>query len=174
MQKTAVLALQVGSCSLGGAELPWLGRSTGLGQDPPGKDGWIPLFNGKDLDGWKPKIKGYDAGDNFGNTFRVENGVLKVCLRQVFQVRRQVRAPLLQDPVFQLQAAHRVSLRRRPVPGRAELGLPQQRRHDPRPVAGIHEERPGVPRLDRGPVSGWQWQRTSAPPATSARRAQTS
>jgi hypothetical protein len=48
------------------------------GQDTPGKDGWIPLFNGKDLQGWKPKIKGYDLGDNFGDTFRVEDGVLKV------------------------------------------------------------------------------------------------
>jgi hypothetical protein len=42
------------------------------------KKDWIPLFNGKDLDGWVPKITGYEAGDNFGNTFRVENGVLKV------------------------------------------------------------------------------------------------
>lgn len=42
------------------------------------KEAWIQLFNGKDLDGWKPKIKGYDLGDNFANTFRVENGVLKV------------------------------------------------------------------------------------------------
>jgi hypothetical protein len=39
---------------------------------------WIQLFNGKDLTGWTPKITGYEAGDNFGNTFRVENGVLKV------------------------------------------------------------------------------------------------
>jgi len=40
--------------------------------------GWIQLFNGKDLTGWTPKIKGYDVGDNFGDTFRVEDGVLKV------------------------------------------------------------------------------------------------
>jgi hypothetical protein len=39
---------------------------------------WIPLFNGKDLSGWTPKITGYEVGENFGNTFRVENGVLKV------------------------------------------------------------------------------------------------
>jgi hypothetical protein len=47
-------------------------------QDPSSKDGWIALFNGKDLDGWKPKIKGYGLGDNFGDTFRVEDGILKV------------------------------------------------------------------------------------------------
>ena len=40
--------------------------------------GWIALFNGKDLDGWTPKIKGYAAGENYGETFRVEDGVLKV------------------------------------------------------------------------------------------------
>jgi len=43
---------------------------------------WIQLFNGKDIEGWTPKIKGYDLGDNFGNTFRVEDGVLKVCYDQ--------------------------------------------------------------------------------------------
>ena len=47
-------------------------------QDLPGKDGWIPLFNGKDLQGWKPKIRGHESGDNFGDTFRVEDGILKV------------------------------------------------------------------------------------------------
>jgi Domain of Unknown Function (DUF1080) len=52
------------------------------GQDSPGKDGWTSLFNGKNLDGWNPKITGYDLGDNFGNTFRVENGVLKVSYDQ--------------------------------------------------------------------------------------------
>jgi hypothetical protein len=40
---------------------------------------WVPLFNGKDLEGWKVKITGYELGDNFGDTFRVEDGVLKVC-----------------------------------------------------------------------------------------------
>jgi hypothetical protein len=39
---------------------------------------WIPLFNGKDLDGWTPKIRGYELGDNFADTFRVEDGLLTV------------------------------------------------------------------------------------------------
>jgi len=39
---------------------------------------WEQLFNGKDLSGWMPKIAGYEAGDNFGNTFRVEDGIIKV------------------------------------------------------------------------------------------------
>ncbi len=39
---------------------------------------WVSLFNGINLDGWTVKITGYPAGENFGNTFRVEDGLLKV------------------------------------------------------------------------------------------------
>lgn len=39
---------------------------------------WLQLFNGSDLTGWTPKIAGYEAGNNFGETFRVEDGILKV------------------------------------------------------------------------------------------------
>jgi hypothetical protein len=42
------------------------------------KEEWIALFDGRDLDGWTPKIAGHALGDNFGNTFRVEDGLLKV------------------------------------------------------------------------------------------------
>ena len=39
---------------------------------------WIQLFNGENLDGWDIKIAGYEMNDNFGNTFRVEDGLMKV------------------------------------------------------------------------------------------------
>jgi hypothetical protein len=39
---------------------------------------WIQLFNGRNLDGWIPKITGHELGDNFAGTFRVEDGLLKV------------------------------------------------------------------------------------------------
>ena len=45
-------------------------------------DGFVSLFNGKDLTGWNVKITGYDLGDNFGNTFRVKDGLLKVAYDQ--------------------------------------------------------------------------------------------
>jgi hypothetical protein len=48
------------------------------GQDGGNKPGWVSLFNGKDLEGWTPKITGYAAGDNYANTFKVEDGLLKV------------------------------------------------------------------------------------------------
>ncbi|MDR1437309.1 MAG: DUF1080 domain-containing protein [Candidatus Symbiothrix sp.] len=41
------------------------------------KENWEPLFNGRNLDGWVAKISGYPAGENFGNTFRVEDGILQ-------------------------------------------------------------------------------------------------
>lgn len=43
-----------------------------------GADEWIELFNGKDLEGWTPKIVGHEAGDNYADTFRVKDGNLIV------------------------------------------------------------------------------------------------
>jgi hypothetical protein len=48
-------------------------------ESPVRKEGkWVSLFNGKNLDGWKMKIVGHPLGENFGNTFRVENGILSI------------------------------------------------------------------------------------------------
>lgn len=46
-------------------------------QDVAGEK-WVSLFNGKNLDGWTPKIRFSKVGENYNNTFRVEDGVLKV------------------------------------------------------------------------------------------------
>ena len=48
------------------------------GQAQSSADGWVPLFNGHDLDDWVVKIRGYPAGENFADTFRVEEGLLTV------------------------------------------------------------------------------------------------
>ena len=42
------------------------------------KKKWVSIFNGKNLEGWTMKISGYPLGENFGNTFRVENGILSI------------------------------------------------------------------------------------------------
>jgi len=42
------------------------------------KNEWIDLFNGENLEGWTAKITGYELGDNYKNTFRVEDGYLTV------------------------------------------------------------------------------------------------
>jgi len=68
-------------CALG-ALLAFL-MSQAHGQTPMAnpdadKEDWIVLFNGKDLTGWTPKIAKHEYGDNYANTFRVENGLLEV------------------------------------------------------------------------------------------------
>ena len=39
---------------------------------------WVSIFNGKDMSGWTPKIRFSEFGENYGNTFRVEDGLLSV------------------------------------------------------------------------------------------------
>jgi len=39
---------------------------------------WVSLFNGEDLEGWQIKIAGHDLDDNIHETFRVEEGMLKI------------------------------------------------------------------------------------------------
>ena len=41
------------------------------------REDWVQLFNGKDLEGWTPKIRGHALGENFGNTFRVVDGAMQ-------------------------------------------------------------------------------------------------
>lgn len=45
--------------------------------DPNQKD-WIQLFNGRDLSDWTIKFAKHDLGENVNDTFRVEDGMLKV------------------------------------------------------------------------------------------------
>lgn len=42
------------------------------------KEEWVALFNGTDLDDWIVKIHHHEVNHNFGNTFRAEDGMIKV------------------------------------------------------------------------------------------------
>ena len=57
-----------------------LSSYSGMKSSPAKK--WVKLFNGKNLDNWQIKISGYPLGENFGNTFRVEDGILSVRYNQ--------------------------------------------------------------------------------------------
>lgn len=48
----------------------------------PPVDQWVALFNGRDLEGWTPKFTGSPLGVNLRDTFRVEDGLLKVSYDQ--------------------------------------------------------------------------------------------
>lgn len=42
------------------------------------REDWEPLFNGKDLTGWDIKIKDHPLNENYKNTFRVEDSMIRV------------------------------------------------------------------------------------------------
>tara|TARA_R110002051_G_scaffold171982_3_gene242416 strand:- start:1625 stop:2500 length:876 start_codon:yes stop_codon:yes gene_type:complete len=50
----------------------------GLTQAQQTEDGWVTMFNGSNLDGWTTKIHHYEVGDNYGDTFRAEDNMVKV------------------------------------------------------------------------------------------------
>jgi hypothetical protein len=39
---------------------------------------WQTIFNGRNLDGWVVKLAHHEVGDNYADTFRVEDGVIRV------------------------------------------------------------------------------------------------
>ncbi|MEM9020633.1 MAG: DUF1080 domain-containing protein [Planctomycetota bacterium] len=45
------------------------------------EEGFVSIFNGKDLTGWTPKFVGQELGVNYNNTFRVEDGAITVSYR---------------------------------------------------------------------------------------------
>jgi Domain of Unknown Function (DUF1080) len=47
-------------------------------QQRNGKAQWVSLFNGKDINGWIPKINHHETGENYANTFRVEDSIIKI------------------------------------------------------------------------------------------------
>lgn len=49
-----------------------------LFQSDSPKSKWVELFNQKNIDDWIVKIHHHKVGENFGNTFRVEEGIIKV------------------------------------------------------------------------------------------------
>lgn len=66
----ALAAFATASCAI----LPW------------GDSGdWEPLFDGKSLDGWTPKIRGFPLGENYRDTFRVRDGAIVVSYDQYDQ-----------------------------------------------------------------------------------------
>jgi 3-keto-disaccharide hydrolase len=61
-------------------------------------ESWQPLFNGVDLTGWIPKIRGHPAGENYASTFRVEDGLLTVSYADYADFAEQFGHLFYQDP----------------------------------------------------------------------------
>ena len=56
---------------------PGTGTAASQSNDPARQD-WIQLFNGRDLAGWTAKFAKHELGENLHETFRVEEGLLRV------------------------------------------------------------------------------------------------
>ena len=54
------------------------GMSDSAADSSPATLAWTELFNGRDLTGWVPKIRGEPLGSDARETFRVEDGLLTV------------------------------------------------------------------------------------------------
>jgi hypothetical protein len=52
------------------------------GKDAQSNEEWISLFNGTDLKDWDIKIAGQQLNDNYKNTFRVEDSMLRIAYDQ--------------------------------------------------------------------------------------------
>jgi hypothetical protein len=67
-----------GQAGAGGSSAGGAAGAAGMGGAGGANDGWIKIFNGVDLTGWKAKITHYAYGDNYANSFRVEDGKIRV------------------------------------------------------------------------------------------------
>ncbi|MEX0646435.1 MAG: DUF1080 domain-containing protein [Balneolaceae bacterium] len=74
-----------------------------------GPEEWVELFNGENLDGWDLKIRGYELNDNFNNTFRVEDGLMKVRYDEYDQFEEQFGHIFYEEPFsyYRLQVEYR-------------------------------------------------------------------
>jgi len=52
--------------------------NTAKAQKKADQQEWKPLFNGKDLSGWDIKIAGFPLNENHKNTFRFEDGMVRI------------------------------------------------------------------------------------------------
>ncbi|MCU0376964.1 MAG: DUF1080 domain-containing protein [Bacteroidales bacterium] len=68
------------------------------GNPPAAKENWISLFNGQNLEGWIIKIAGSPLGENYKNTFMVEDGVIKVSYSEYEQFNNEFGHIYYQTP----------------------------------------------------------------------------
>ncbi|NNF39688.1 MAG: DUF1080 domain-containing protein [Gemmatimonadetes bacterium] len=70
---SALIVVAIAACGPGAPN----GAGTGAAE-PAASGDWRPLFNGRDLTGWTPKIRGHPLGEDPYGTFRVADGSIQV------------------------------------------------------------------------------------------------
>ncbi len=78
LKQQNVVLKWIGYSAMAGWLLSGLGCMNGGTYIDNDEHQWISLFNGKNLNGWTPKFSGHELGDNYKDTFQVENGILRV------------------------------------------------------------------------------------------------
>jgi hypothetical protein len=89
--------------------VPFLLDTLSGAQNDRDREDWTPLFNGRDLKDWIVKIRGHETGVNFGDTFRVEDGVIKVRYDQYSKFNEQFGHLFYKTPFshYRLRVAYR-------------------------------------------------------------------
>jgi hypothetical protein len=110
-------------------------------------ESWRNLFNGRDLGGWIVKIHHHDAGVNFGNTFRAEDGLIKVRYDQYEEFNDQFGHLYYEQPYshFHLKLEYRFT-------GELQRGAPDYTLRN----SGVmfHSQDPGtMPKEQNWPIS---------------------
>ena len=121
---------------------------------------WIQLFNGRDLTGWIPKIRGYPAGENFANTFVMRDGKLAVDLSGYPEFKERFGHLFWKDsyPYYTIAVEYRfIGEQAKADP----VGIPQQRHYGARPNPGEHGQGPGLSDFDRSAIA-WRQRQGSA------------
>jgi len=67
-----------GALALSGVAVGFAAPAPTARQDDSSRKEWLQLFNGRDLNDWVIKFARHDLGENVNDTFRVEEGLLKV------------------------------------------------------------------------------------------------
>ena len=78
-------------------------------KNDPTQENWVSLFNGTDLNDWQIKIAGYELNDNYANTFRVEDSVIKVSYHEYDSFSNQFGLIFYKEPFsnYRLKVTYR-------------------------------------------------------------------
>ena len=76
--KIGVVIVVMGAFLMACNSKPKSGNTDENQTEKSAEENWVQLFNGKDLNDWAIKFKGEELGVNYNNTFRVEDGLLRV------------------------------------------------------------------------------------------------
>lgn len=88
-----------------------------------GKEEWVSLFNGKDLSGWDIKITGHQLNDNYKNTYRVEDSMLRIAYDQYTNFENKFGHLYYQTPYSYYQLRFQYRFTGNQTPGGADWNV---------------------------------------------------